>query len=313
MASRSRYGLLVLLHGLVIVLLSLFFFAHSESADAIPLHEVSVSLQPDELFAKVTISQLGAVTFDGNLTIEKPQGVERVTVTLTAETSRGWHVSVSPQTIPFINPGTEHFEVTVIVPRDTPPVSGTVTVHAVAHNPIWDEEATCEATVTVLQYYKFYAWIEDDVENVRPGESVIGRLRILNNGTGEDTFHISLESVPDVITSWNLPEYITIPSKIEMDVEFTLNIDPDYSVPFEGKMFTIVIKVVSEGARGESLLYEKSSLFFLYFEGLEGTIVSNWPTYLGYGVAVALIVTVTFIILRKRRRGLEDVPEMSEG
>lgn len=292
-------------------MLYLLVLSYSGSADAIPLHEVSVSVHPDELFAKVTNSQLGAVTFDGNLTIEKPPGVERVIVTLTAETDRGWPVSISPTTIPFIDPRTEHFEVTVIVPPDTPPVSDTVTVHAEAHSPIWDDEASCEATVTVLQYYKFDAWIEGDVENCRPGESVIGMLRILNNGTGEDTFHITLESIPDLISSWYIPEYITIPSKIELDVEFTLNIDPDYSVPFEGAMFTIVLHVQSVGAQGEGLLYCKGSQFYVYFEGLEGNIVNNWPTYVGYGVAVALLVTATFIILQ-RRRGRKDIPETDE-
>ena len=84
-----------------------------------PIPILSPSLYPNQLQAKVTQAQLGAVTFGGNATVEKIQGIERVTVTLQAIVNTGWPVVLSPQTIAFINPGNQKFQVTVIVPPST--------------------------------------------------------------------------------------------------------------------------------------------------------------------------------------------------
>ena len=280
----------------------------AEPAEAIPLHTLDVSLYPDSLDAKLTNDQLGAVTFGGNLTIEKPQGVERVTVSLSADTDKGWPVVASPSTIVFINPDTQEFTVTVIVPPDTPPSVGTVTVIAQAKSPIWSETKTAEARVNVLQFYKFAIWMDGYEGMAEAGSSANGVLVIFNNGTGEDTFLIDFEEFPEVISRHDMPESVLVPPKAEMEIEFTLWFDEEYKVPFEGSMFTLLIRVQSAGVIGKGLSYTHNTHYYILFEGLEGKLFNNWPTYIAYGVVVALGITASFTIFKRVRRNKRDLP-----
>ncbi len=312
MAWHSSVTLRIILTGMLLASLSVVAAEATlvaEPVEAIPLHSLHVSLYPDSLDAKITNTQLGAVTFGGNLTVEKPQGVERVTVTLVADTDKGWPVVISPSTIPFINPDTVRFTVTVIVPPDTPPSVGTVTVTAQAKSPIWSETETAEARVNVIQYYEYVTWIDGTLGEGVPGGSISGELIIFNNGTGEDTFLITLDDVPDMVTNLDVPESVTVPSKMVMEVQFTFGIDDDYDVPFAGEMFTLVFKVRSAGVTERGQLNEKSTLYFIYFEGLEGKLVNNWPTYVGYGVVIVLASVVSVIVLKRVRRSKGDLPE----
>jgi sporulation-control protein spo0M len=312
MAWHSSVSVRILLIGILLASLTVIAAEATlvaEPVEAIPRHSLHVTLYPDSLDAKITNTQLGAVTFGGNVTVEKPQGVERVTVTLVADTDKGWPVVTSPSTIAFINPGTERFTVTVIVPDGTPPTIGTVTVTAQATSPIWSETETAEALVNVIQFYEFQTWIDGTLGNGIPGGSISGELIIFNNGTGEDTFHISLEDIPDAVTSWDVPDSVTIPSRMEMEVQFTLGLDDDYDVPYAGQMFTLVFKVRSAGRADSDILREHTVLYFLYFEGLEGKLVNNWPTYVGYGVVIVLAIVVSVIVFKRVRRSKVDLPE----
>ncbi len=238
MPSRSRSGPRTLLLGLALFGLSMLLIqidAVTDEVEAIPLHSMEISLYPDELFAKITNQQLGAVTYGGNVTIEKPLGIDEVEVRLSADCTRGWPTVISPTTLVFTEAGTERFTVTVIVPPATPPVSGTVTATAVAHSQIWDETASAEVTASVLQYYQFKIWIDGNTGEGEPGGTIGGTITIFNNGTGEDRFLISLESTPDMISHVDVDNSITIPSKFEVDVQFTLTISDDYNPPWRGR------------------------------------------------------------------------------
>ncbi len=281
----------------------------AEPAEAIPMHTLDVTLYPGSLDAKITNDQLGAVTFGGNVTIDKPQGVERVTVTLTADTNKGWPVVISPQTIAFINPDTTRFTVTVIVPEGTPPVVGTVTVFALAKSPIWSETQTTEARVNVLQFYEFEIWFDGYMGDGVPGESISGVLVIFNNGTGEDNFIITVQEVPKMVKNLDVPESITIPSRMEMEVQFTFDIDDGYDVPFEGEMYTIEFKVRSAGREERGILHEYSTPYYIHFEGLESKLLNDWPTYVGYGVVIVLASVVSVIIFKRVRRNKAERPE----
>ena len=97
------------------VAFALFLITSDDTAYAdTPFHSLQISLFPAELTAKLTETELGAVTFGGNVTVEKPQAIAEVTVSLTAECGRGWPAVHSPQTMKFINPGTQRFQVTGI-------------------------------------------------------------------------------------------------------------------------------------------------------------------------------------------------------
>lgn len=285
--------------------------AVTDEVEAIPLHSMEISLHPKELFAELTNTQLGVVTYGGNVTIERPLGIDEVEVSLTADCTRGWPTVISPTTLVFTESGTERFTVTVIVPPATPPVSGTVTATAVAHSQIWDETAYAEATASVLQYYQFRIWIDGNTGEGTPGGTIGGTITIFNNGTGEDRFLISLESAPDMI-SVDVENSISIPSKFEMDVQFTLTISDDYDPPMEGEIYAIIFRVESEGARNTNLLMAHTEPYYIQFPSLSQQLEENWPTYVGYGVAVALLVAITVLILRRRRRGRSETVESME-
>jgi len=312
MDKHSSVFMRVLLLGLLLASITVIAAEATlvtEPAEAIPLHSLHISLHPDSLDARLTNTQLGAVTFGGNVTVEKPQGVERVTVTLQAVVSTGWPVVMSPTTIELFNSATERFTVTVIVPPGTPPTVATLTATAHAESPVWSETDSTESRVNVLQFYQFQSWLDGNNGEVDPGGSISGQLVIFNNGTGEDTFHITLENVPDVVTSWDLPESVTIPSKMEMEVQFTIGLDDEYDVPFEGEIFTLEIKVRSTGGMDSDQYYPQSEQYYIYFEGLEGKLANNWPTYVGYGVAIVLATVVSVIVFKRVRRNKGDLPE----
>ena len=312
MAWHSYVSMRILLLGVLLASIAVVTADASlvaEPAEAIPLHTLDVILYPDSLDAKVTSDQLGAVTFGGNVTIEKPQGIERVTVSLQADSDKGWPVVVSPTTIPFINPGTERFTVTVIVPPGTPPTVSTITATARAESPIWSETDSVESQVNVLQFYQFQIWLDGNDGEADPGGSLSGEFVIFNNGTGEDNFLITFEDVPDVVIIVDGPESVTILSKMEMVVQFTIGLDDNYGVPFEGEIFTMVIQVRSAGAMGIDQLMAQSEVYYIFFEGLEGKLFNNWPTYVGYGVVIALATVVSIIVFRRVRRNNGDLPE----
>ena len=85
----------------------------AEDADAAPnpIPILSLTLFPPQLRATVTQSQLGAVTFHGNATVEKMTYFERVTVTLQAVVNTGWPVVMT----------LDHFITARISDRQIPP------------------------------------------------------------------------------------------------------------------------------------------------------------------------------------------------
>jgi hypothetical protein len=282
-----------------------------EYAEALPGHSMTVTLTPDELVAKVSETGLGAVTFGGNVTVEKPQGVERVTVTLTGDCDKGWPISLSRQTIPFINPGSESFSFTVIVPPATPVSQAIGTVHAHAHSPIWDDDQTTTVRISVQQYFKMDLWTSSESFDGEVGGSVAGKLFINNSGNGEDTFSISIVEAPDAIKRWKLSQdTISIPVGFYDDIRFTLDISDDLNVGMDSMNIEVMLRVKSMAADERGLLYVKTYPVFIFFQGLEAQLYEEWPTYVGYGVVASLIIVPVVFILRRRKRRREPIPDL---
>jgi uncharacterized membrane protein len=209
-----------------VLLLFTLWSMTDDDASALPMHSLHVSLFPEELGAKVTEDQLGAVTFGGNVTIEKQQGVERVSVTLDGDTASGWPTVVSPQTMAFINPGTQQFQLTVIVPPGTPVSSTTSTVYVHASSPIWEDDQTASVRVYVHQYFKLDIWMEQTSYESEPGDSVMGKIYVNNSGNGEDTFAISVEDLPEGISKMHFnEEQVTVPYGLYGEFTFTMSVD----------------------------------------------------------------------------------------
>ena len=174
------------------------------------------------------------------------------------------------QTIEFVDPGTERFTVTVIVPPDTPPVTSHVTAHAQAHSQIWDEDASATSSVSVDQHYNFQMWLDSTREEATPGGTVGGTLTIFNNGTGEDNFLISMETQPDWV-SVDIEVYTSVANRMP---------NPDEAV----EPITAVSFASSDGLRRVILLNETGEETALpviegaevaYYSGRDGVMYAS--------------------------------------
>ncbi len=277
-----------------------------------PFHALYISLFPEMLTAEPTESELGAVTFGGNVTVDKPQAIAMVTVTLTSECGRGWPVVHSPQTMKFNNAGTQRFQVTVIVPPATPVSSATVTVHAHAESTIWEADESASASVRVGQFIHMDIWTDSDKYETGDGLMVNGKLFINNSGNGEDSFRIEMENDPAAVSSFDVNEGVIVPPFTLLEVWFTVHINEEFDVPFEGEFITVVIKATSISAESKDLLYSKTHRIVIEIEGLQQSLEKDWPTYVAYGVAGVLVVVAAVFIVRWRRGKGEDETSIPE-
>lgn len=275
-----------------------------EEAEAAPnpIPILSLSLYPTQLQAKVTQSQLGAVTFGGNATVEKISGIERVTVTLQAVVQTGWPVVISPQTIPFINPDTVRFTVTVIVPPATSSLlTGNVMVTGSAKAPgLSPVVASASGVVTVAQYFKLRIEAESPLREVKPGELTYNVVNVYNDGNGQDTFELEIENNKDLVKSqWTVLLGSTDISVMQDEysaVRITAQTPQEWRL-YAKEIHTIIIKVTSAEARAKQLLYDKTYPLYIYMKGY------YIPGFDPFMVVIAFaLVAVVF----KRRQDMAD-------
>jgi hypothetical protein len=267
-----------------------------------PIPILSLSLFPSQLQAKVTQSQLGAVTFGGNATVEKIQGLERVIVTLTAVVSTGWPVVLSRQTIPYINPGTQQFQVTVIVPPATSSLlTGNVIISGMAKAPALSPiPAAASAVVTVSQYFKLRIEAESPLRQVKPGELTYNVVNVYNDGNGQDTFELEIENNEDLVkkqfTVLLGSTDITVMQDEYQPVRLTVQTPQDWTL-YQKEMNTFILKVTSSEARAKNLLYDKTYPLYIY---MKGYYIPGFDPFL-------VVMAFAFIaVIFKRRQDQED-------
>jgi hypothetical protein len=267
-----------------------------------PIPILSLSLFPSQLQAKVTQSQLGAVTFGGNATVEKIQGIERVTVTLTAVVNTGWPVVLSPQTIPYINPGTQRFQVTVIVPPSTSSLlTGNVIISGQAKAPgLSPVTAAASAVVTVSQYFKLRIEAESPLRQVKPGELTYNVVNVYNDGNGQDTFELEIENNEDLVkkqfTVLLGSTDITVQQDEYQPVRVTVQTPQQWTL-YKKEMNTFIMKVTSSEARAKNVLYSKTYPLYIYMKGY----------YIpGFDLFLAVLAIAFIAVIFKRRQDLED-------
>jgi len=267
-----------------------------------PIPILSLSLFPSALQAKVTQAQLGAVTFGGNATVEKMQGIERVTVTLTAVVNTGWPVVLSPQTIPFINPGTVKFQVTVIVPPATSSLLvGNVIVNGQAKAPLISPVvAAASAVVTVSQYFKLRIEAEQPLRQVKPGELTYNVVNVYNDGNGQDTFELEIENNENLVkkqfTVLLGSTDITVQPMEYQPVRITVQTPQDWTI-WTKEMNTLSLKVSSSEARSKNELYSKAYPLFIYMKGY----------YIpGFDPFMVVLAFAFIAVIVKRRQDHED-------
>ena len=306
----------VLIISLLTVMASALMIGHGPSLtdDAsgadLAFHSLAVSLFPGELTAKTTEDQLGAVTFGGNVTVEKPQVNRQVTVTLTASIDNGWPLGLSPQSVMFTNPGTHKFSTTVIVPPGTlADAKGAVTVIATAESRIWNEEASAIATVKVGQYVKANVTLLDgDKQTIDEGGTLIGKILINNTGNGQDTLIINISSGRNLLSSWDLPDPVMIPPGQYAEVTFDLTLKDDLDVGVgEDAIRIIVLKVISMQAQGQGGLYSKTITLSVHIMTFQGKIVENWWRYSLWGVGIGAAIGVPVYLWKRFRPGSKEL------
>ena len=275
-----------------------------EEAEAAPnpIPLLSLALFPPQVQAKISSSQLGAVTFGGNATVEKIQGIERVAVTLTAVVSTGWPVVISPQTIPFINPGTKKFHVTVIVPPSTSSLlTGAVRIDGSAKAPgLAPVVAAASGVVTVSQYFKLRIEAESPLRQVKPGELTYNTVNVYNDGNGQDTFELEIENIEDLVkdqfTVLLGSTDITVPQDEYQPVRMTVQTPQQWTL-YKKEMNTFILKVTSSEARFKNQLYVKTYPLYIYMKGF----------YIpGFDPFLAVLAIAFIAVIFKSRQDLED-------
>ncbi len=187
-----------------------------------PIPVLSLSLFPSQLQARVTQSQLGAVTFGGNATVEQMFFMSSK-VTLTAVVNTGWPVVLSPQTIEFTGSGTEQFQVTVIVPPATSAMlTGNVIVTGQCKAPgLSPVVAAASAVVTVAPYYGGRIESKSGNLDVDSGEAEVINVTIYNDGNGPVEMRVyALEHPDEVRISFSETQFNVQPDEfVSIDVE----------------------------------------------------------------------------------------------
>ncbi len=240
---------------------------------------LSISLSPSQLEAVVTQDQLGAVTFEGEVTVDQLR-VMSSTVTQQAVVSTGWPVVISPTTIKFAGPGTESFTVTVIVPPGTSALmTGNVLVTASCKAPgLSPVVASANAVVTVKGYYLLTIESEDPVLTLSPGESGEVKLQVWNRGNGMARVSASVGPKPESVRFEFSADVFMVES--EEYHNLTIKITATESAP-RGSHEVIVLFTLAEGEPSEGS-YHASFPITLNIPTIAATI--------GYPVIAALVV-----------------------
>jgi hypothetical protein len=274
-----------------------------EEVNALPMHSFDLTLASEEGEGRPTESQADEVEFHGNVTVEKPEGVERVTISLSAECENGWETVISPQTMVFINPDSQRFLLVVVVPEGTHVMTVQFQVNGHASSLIWEEDQSIIGRVKVGQYFKMRIEAQSPLNEPEPGGSAMGKLMVTNDGNGVDTFQVTVVNPPKEVTDWSFSEdALTVPPGLYGEFSYTLYIIEDLDPGFDGLMLTVIFKVVSIGAKSNDIPYEKTYPVFIYYKGLESELREEWPTYVGYGVAIVILIALPVMLIRWKRR-----------
>ncbi len=241
-------------------------------AAANPIPIVSVLLTPGQMQAKVTDSQIGAVGFSGMVIVDKIPGIERMVVTLRAVVNTGWPVVISPMTMPFVNPGSQQFQVVVIVPPSTSSqLIGTVMVTGSGKVPgMAPIIANANGVVTVAQFFKLRLEAESPLREVSPGDITYNLVNVYNDGNSMDTIQVEIENAKDLVKEgWTVllgSTDISVKSEEYIPVKVTVQTSQEWRL-WAREIYPIILKATSQEAKERNELYIKSYPVFVYMKG----------------------------------------------
>ncbi len=209
----------------VVVMMSTFPLALDVAGAAPnPIPITTVNLDVDMLELKAYPYSASIAIINGNVSVEKCQGLERVIVELTYDLDVGWPVWIKPRTIPFINPGDQPFQVFVIIPPDHEPFNGKLTVKGVArapgHGPQMGKD-DCSIKLSPI----YLSMLEVNGSQCVKGEDGEARfpVRVWNLGTAEDTYLLDLVSSGTPIENWDGSVEIVLAPRSFVETNITVH------------------------------------------------------------------------------------------
>ncbi len=257
-----------------------------------PIPILSLCLYPSQLQAVVTQSQIGTVTFGGNATVDQ-LFFQDSTVTLQAVVNTGWPVKVDPTTIFFKGPGTERFQVTVIIPPGTSSlVVGNVIATGSCKAPgLSPTVATAQGIVTVKQYHKIRIESEEPQERVSSGDTAEFEIFIYNDGNGPATFKLTVLDMPkDIKVELNNDEYSL---QEDQFARVFVKVTPGGRAPAGEHVIGIRVEAFNgQGDDGDSTTFNVTA------------VVPSMASEIGYptiaGLVIVAGVAVAMIVLSKK-------------
>lgn len=265
----------------------------TEEAEAAPnpIPIVAITLNPSQMQAIITDSQIGAVAFSGTATVDKIRGIERMVLTLSAVVDTGWPVVISPMTIPFVNPGSQPFHMVVIVPPSTSSqIIGTVMVTCTGSvtgmAPII---ANANGVVTVAQFFKLRLETESPLREVSPGDLTFNLVNVYNDGNSMDTIEVEIENAKDLVKDkWTVllgSTDVSVRSEEYVPVKVTIQTPQEWRL-WAKEIQPIILKATSQEAKERNVLYIKSYPVFVYMKGY------HIPGFDPFLAIIALVIAV---------------------
>ena len=265
--------------------------AEETDASANPIPIVSLTLTPSQMQAKITDSQIGAVSFNGVAVVDKIPGIERLVLSLHAVVNTGWPVVISPMTMPFVNPGSRQFQVTVVVPPSTSSqIIGTVLVTGSAKaTGLAPVISTVNGVVTVAQFFKLRLETESPLREVAPGDITYNLVNVFNDGNSMDTVQVEIENIKDLVKEgWTVllgSTDVSVKSDEYVPVKVTVQTSQDWRL-WAKEIYPIILKATSMEAKERNELYIKSYPVFVYMRGY------NIPGFDPFMAVIALVIAL---------------------
>ncbi len=158
----------------------------------------------------------------------------------------------------------------------------------------------------VAQYYKHNMTLDYvSTTKVEPGDTIHGSFTLKNEGNGPDVITFKVEDSGG-LSSYDIPDSVSIPAGVEMEITFELHTDKDFQPDIAGEVEHVYIKGESQGAREHNILYIKRITLELEFVSLAESIFDDLPLYIGAGAGLGALIAVALFVRKRRRGGSKD-------
>jgi hypothetical protein len=268
-----------------------------------PIPLLTISMLEEVVEIPVHDAYPTIIVIGGQVTIEKGC-MERVLLQLEATIDDCWPVTVEPRTMPFINPGSQRFILTIIVPPKSSVDVRTLTVSGFSKAPgTGPITAVVESPLVPLELYASTVEVKGSPCKVGADGYATFSVRIWNLGNVNDTYRLDLTSDSLPILDWDAPSFLTVPYRSSAETAFTVRYEgsegPSRLMPSE-----LTITSIQTGEKDDP----SSTQMWVYDE--EPVIGKVFDTEVTLGMMVLIlqfgIVIPVLIAYRWWSRGKSD-------